>query len=206
MLTALRRLAHRWRHGAGRYSDLFEPYKGNECVSIDCETTGLKPATADVLSIGAVRISGNRVITSDALDLKLEPPDDIDAESIRVHRIRGMDLADGLSPDAAVERLLRFIGNRPLLGYYVAFDVAVLDRLVEPRLGFRLPNRTIELVDVYRGRLRGGLKEGADVDLRLETIAARLGMPQMQDRHTALGDAISVAMIYVRLKSGAALG
>ena len=197
-----RQLADRWRHRAGRYSHVFEPYDGDECVSLDCETTGLDPTTAEILSIGAVRVSGNRVKTSEHLDIKLEPPDTIDEESIRVHRIRGMDLADGITPTAAMERVLEFVGNRPLLGYYIAFDVAMLDKYLEPEFGFRLPNRTMDLAQVYRSRL-AGVPDGVDADLRLETIAAKLDMPPMDERHTALGDAIAVALMYVRLKTGA---
>lgn len=197
-----RKLADRWRHRAGNYAHLFEPYDGDELVSLDCETTGLDPATAEILSIGAVRVRGNRVKTSEHLDVKLEPPDTIDEESIRVHRIRGMDLADGVTPQAAMERVLDFIGNRPLLGYYIAFDVAMLDKYLEPMFGFKLPNATVDLAQVYRSRL-AGVPEGTDTDLRLETIAAKLDMPPMEGRHTALGDAISVALMYVRLKHGA---
>jgi DNA polymerase-3 subunit epsilon len=42
---------------------------------------------------------------------------------------------------------------------------------------------------------------GGDVDLRFDTIASKLDMPIIQ-RHTALGDAITVALMYVRLKHG----
>ena len=51
-----------------------------------------------------------------------------------------------------------------------------------------------------------GVPDGVDADLKLETIAAKLNMPPMDDRHTALGDAIAVALMYVRLKHGARVG
>jgi len=43
---------------------------------------------------------------------------------------------------------------------------------------------------------------GLEADLRLETIATRLGLPVPKGRHTALNDAVFTAALYVRLMHG----
>jgi DNA polymerase-3 subunit epsilon len=198
----LRRLKDRIGHRNGPHGELFEAYHGDEVVSLDCETTSLNVAEADILSIGAVKIRGTRVLTSECLDIKLKPPASLKADSIKIHKLRAVDLADGIDIEEALRQVLAFVGNRPILGYYVSFDVRMLDKYLRPRYGFGLPNKTIELSHVYHDIIKWK-SIGGTVDLRFDTLAAKLDMPIIE-RHTALGDAITVALMYVRLKHGEA--
>ncbi len=199
---SFRVMRERKQHRSGPYAHLFEPYKGDEVVSLDCETTSLDVKEGEILSIGAVRIKGSRVRTSERLDIKLKPPKSLTGDSIKVHKIRAMDLSEGVEIEEALEQVLDFVGNRPILGYYVNYDVKMLDKFLRPYLGFGLPNKAIELSHVYHDIVKWK-SVGGDVDLRFDTIASKLNLPILE-RHTALGDAITVALMYVRLKYGEA--
>lgn len=196
----IRRLKDRRDHKNGEYAHLFEPYKGDEIVSLDCETTSLDVKKAEILSIGAVKIKGRKVITSERLDIKLKPPASLSKDSILIHKIRASDLVDGIEIEDALEQVLQFVGNRPILGYYVNYDVRVLDKFIRPQYGFGLPNKAIELSHVYHDIIKWK-SVGGEIDLRFDTISKKLDIPILQ-RHTALGDAITVALMYVRLKHG----
>ncbi|MFP8965870.1 3'-5' exonuclease [Pokkaliibacter sp. CJK22405] len=205
-----RLMRHYWRwkeartQQSGPYQVLFEPYEGDEVVSLDCETTTLDVNAAEVLTIGAVKIRrGRRVTVSDRLDITLKPPRQFRPETVPFHRIREMDLESGISIEEALTQLLAYIGNRPILGYYVHYDLAVLDKFLFPYLGFHLPNKAIELSDVYHSIIKWR-SLGGGVDLRFDTIAKSLDLPIIE-RHTALGDAITVALMYVRLTQGDSL-
>ena len=197
----IRRFKERREFKDSPYAHLFETYKGDEVVSLDCETTSLDVKKGEILSIGAVRIRGRRVITSERLDIKLKPPASLTGDSIKIHKIRASDLADGIDLDDALEQVLAFVGNRPILGYYVNYDIKMLDKFIRPKYGFGLPNKAIELSHVYHDIIKWK-SVGGDVDLRFDTISKKLDIPIIQ-RHTALGDAITVALMYVRLKFGA---
>ncbi|WP_417583438.1 3'-5' exonuclease [Nitrincola sp.] len=199
----IRRFKERREFRDSPYAPLFEPYKGDEVVSLDCETTSLDVKKGEILSIGAVRIRGRRVITSERLDIKLKPPASLTGDSIKIHKIRASDLVDGIELDDALEQVLEFVGNRPILGYYVNYDIRMLDKYIRPKYGFGLPNKAIELSHVYHDIIKWKTV-GGDVDLRFDTISKKLDIPIIQ-RHTALGDAITVALMYVRLKFGAPL-
>lgn len=139
-------------------------------------------------------------MTSDRLDIKLKPPKSLTGDSIKIHKIRAADLVDGVYMDEALEKVLEFIGNRPILGYYVNYDVRMLEKYLRPRYGFGLPGKAIELSHVYHDIIKWR-HVGGDVDLRFDTISKSLDIP-MLERHTALGDAITVALMYVRLNYG----
>ena len=106
-------------------------------------------------------------------------------------------LAQGLR---ALARLLDFVGNRPLVGWHLDFDLAILNRELRPRFGFELPNATVDVAQLWRRRLRRRHPEVGGQP-RFERVAERLGVPVM-GRHTALGDAVTTALMFLRLERG----
>lgn len=189
---------HKWRNTP--YAPLFDAPASDELVSLDCETTSLDPHKAELVTIAATKIRANKILTSDPFHVSLRAPVSLSAQSVKVHGIRHQDLSDGLSEADAIQRLVDFIGNRPIVGYYIQYDKAILDRYAKRHLGFKLPNPTIEVSDIYRRKLEHILPN-AYYDLSMEAIGHHLDLP-LSGRHDALDDAISAALIYVRLKYG----
>ncbi|MDG1157115.1 MAG: 3'-5' exonuclease [Litorivicinaceae bacterium] len=199
MLTrTLIRLADRFKNRHSDFQPLFEPYTGSEVVSLDCEMTGLDTKNDHIVSIGAVKIDGNQVKTGESFEAMIDHRQWLSEESIRIHRIRKVDLDDAVSIETAVMAMIEFIGNRPILGYNLRFDLKFLDRYTKPLLGFSLPNQMIELSDLYR---KSVVSKRPDVvpHLGFEEILDDLDVP-IFGRHTALGDATTVAMAYIKLK------
>lgn len=201
MFQQLRRATDRRRHAHGEFAELFRPWHGDERrgerVALDCETTSLEIGCAELVSIAAVRFDARRIQTSDALSLHLQRPNSLQGDSIRIHRLRGIDLHGGEALGDALKRLLLFIGNRPLVGWCIDFDVAVINRHLRPRLGFDLPNQRHDLARDYLQGCRRVQPE-SQPDLRFDSMAEALGVPVI-GRHTALGDAITSALIAQRL-------
>lgn len=197
-----RRLLRRLRDPAFRF--LFDAPPSDEWVALDCETTGLNVRTDEIISIGAVRIVGNRILTSECLELLIRPQGEMRPESICVHRLRNRDLDSGVSIEQAVHTLLHFIGSRPLVGYYLEFDVAMLNRVVMPMLGIGLPQPKIEVSALYYDhqfrQLPPYRQQGdPDLDLRFATVMKELDLPTW-DAHEALNDAVMAALAFVKLR------
>ena len=183
---------------------MFEPPPENEWVALDCETTGLNVRTDEIIAIGAVRIVGNRIMTSERLELLVRPERRVSAQSVRIHRLRERDVAHGVGIDDALKRLLHFIGSRPLVGYYLAFDVAMLNRALFPMLGQGLPQRKIEVSSLYydyKFKLLPAYQQqdNADIDLRFATMMNELGLP-LRNAHDALNDAVMAALAFIKLR------
>ena len=183
---------------------LYDEPPADEWVAIDCETTGLDTRHDEIISIGAVRIAGNRLLTSQRLELIVRPERRLKVDSMRVHHLRESDVAQGVAPQQAMRQLLDFIGSRPLVGYYLEFDVAMLNREIWPMLGVRLPQKKIEVSAMYYDhklrQLPAHERAHAEIDLRFATIMNDLGLP-LRDAHDALNDAVMAGLAFVKLRS-----
>jgi DNA polymerase-3 subunit epsilon len=182
------------------YQWLFDHNDNEELVSLDCETTSLDPKRAELVSIAATKIVGNRILTSDPFDVRLRAPQSLDSNSVTIHKIRHTDLANGLTEREALVRLIDFIGNRTLVGYHIRYDKTILDLACRKQLGFPLPNRLIEVSHLYHDQLEKQLPN-AYFDLSLDAICRHLDLPQ-QNKHDALQDAIAAGLVYIRLTKG----
>lgn len=188
--------------GDERFRFMWDPPPVNEWVALDCETTGLNVRTDEIISIAAVRIAGNRVMTSERLELLVRPERQVSAESVRVHHLREQDVAGGMAPEAALIELMYFIGSRTLVGYYLEFDLAMIDRALFPLLGMGLPQRRIEVSAMYydyKFRQLPQHKQDRRIDLRFATLMQDLDLPLLE-AHDALNDAIMAALAFVKLR------
>ena len=184
------------------FSFMYDEAPPGEWVTLDCETTGLNVRSDKIMSIGAVRIVGNRLLTSQRLELLVRSDRPVAPDSVRVHRLRDADVAGGLEPAQAMRRLLDFIGSRPLVGYYLEFDVAMLNREIWPMLGVRLPQPQIEVSAMYydfKNRQLPAHLRGGDIDLRFATMMTDLGLP-LRDAHDAINDAVMAGLAFVKLR------
>jgi len=182
-----------------RFTFLFDDAKHeNEVVVFDCETTGLNPKKDDIISIGAVKIKGNKIMTNEAIHLFVEQDKQISHESITIHQIRHCDLEDAIPLKDAIEQFLHFIGNKTLVGYYLEFDVAMINKYIKPMMGITLPNKQEEVSAIYYDKKIPTIPQG-NIDLGFEAILDDLDLPKLQ-AHDALNDAVMTAMIYLKLQ------
>ena len=204
LIERLRRGWQRRQLTDPRWRFLLDQPPPNEWVALDCETTGLDTRHDEIVAIGAVRIVGQRILTSERLELLVRPEKGVSAESIRVHRLRQQDVEAGVPAEEAMRRLLHFIGPRPLVGYYLEFDVAMINRALKATLGLTLPQEKIEVSRLYYDHQFRQLPpyrqhDQADIDLRFATIMSELGLPT-RDAHDALNDAVMAALAFIKLR------
>ncbi len=203
LIGRLRRGWRRRRLQDSPWRFLFDAPPPGEWVSIDCQTTGRDPRRDEIIAIDAVPIRGHRLLTSQRLSVLVRPGRQLSPEHIRVHQLREQDLAAGLAPAEAARRVLEFIGARPLVGYYLEFDVAMLDRLVRPLIGIGLPQPRIEVSALYyQHRFRQlpphAQQDNVEIDLRFASMLAELGLPPPDG---ARGDAVLAGLAFVKLRA-----
>jgi DNA polymerase III subunit epsilon len=182
-----------------RLNFLFNDDNSDECIVFDTETTGLNPKKDHIVSIGAVKIKGNKILTNEVFHVFVKQDNLISQDSIKVHKIRNCDLKDAVELEDAIDSFLNFIGNRTLVGYYLEFDVAMINKYIKPRYGITLPNNKKEVSAIYYDKKKALIPQG-NIDLRFDTILKNLSLPKLQG-HDALNDAFMTAMMYLKLQN-----
>ncbi len=182
-----------------KYSYLFDKTTNNEFVCFDCETTGLDLKIDDIISIGAVIIKDNIILSSKRFIRFVKPKTKLQIEAIKIHHIREMDLEEAENIENVIKEFLEFIGNRKLVGYYLEFDIAMINKYLKPKLGINLPNYAYEISAIYHDYKIEKIPQ-SNIDLRFDAIMKDLNIPVF-GKHDAYNDAIMTAMIFLKLKN-----
>lgn len=205
MASMLSRLKNTWAMHQLKDADfefLFAAPPDEDWICFDCETTGLDPKKDKIVSLSAIKIRGNQILTSQALNLKFKQALPINPESIVIHGLRNMDVESGMDEREAIAKFLAFIGSRPLVGYFLEFDVAMVNSVIRPWLGISLPNPQLDISTPYSELFYKPLlhNEHEVFDLSFHAILEKCELPKLA-AHDAFNDALMTAMIYVKLKS-----
>lgn len=193
----LRRILPGYKLPKGRWQHMAEPYHGDEVVVLDCETSIFDKKKGELLSVAAVRVRGQEIRLSEALDLTINSNAITDPNAVRVHYLRREDRRQGVAVSEAIENVLDFIGNRPVCGFYIAYDRAILNRYIRELYNFELPNKFLDVGDIFLEKRRRFMPE-VQHDITFEKLASELDVPIIE-RHTAMGDVISTALMYIKL-------
>jgi DNA polymerase-3 subunit epsilon len=196
---AIKRLLHQATLSDQSYRFMFDRAPDDDFVVIDCETTGLNTRTDDVVTIAAIKVRGNRILTSEHFEAVVHPDSEMGPEAIKIHRLRRSDVETAPIVWKVLPSFLRFIGARPLVGYYVDFDIAMLDKYILPLVGIELPNERIEVSRLYYDRKYGDAPPNTSIDLSFAAILRELCIPSL-GQHDAFNDALMTAMMFVQLR------
>lgn len=159
---------------------------------LDTETTGLDPGGGDeIIAVGAVRIVNGRILHREIFDSFVRPRRPISAVSQEIHGITPEMLRGKPMIDSVLPRLKRFVEDTVIVGHNVAFDMRFLEVQGKP-IGIDFTNPTLDTL------ILECLLNPNQEDKSLEAIAGRLGI-SVTGRHTALGDALTTAEVFLAL-------
>jgi DNA polymerase-3 subunit epsilon len=158
----------------------------------DTETTGLDPSGGDeIVAIGAVRIVNGHLTPGDTFDCLIDPGRSVDPRSARIHGLTDAMLRGQPTLVNVLPRFHAFCADTVLVGHNVAFDLRFL-QLKEQATGVRFREPVLDTL------LLVAVLDEHNGDDRLEAIAHRFGI-EVVARHTALGDALITAEIFLKM-------
>jgi DNA polymerase-3 subunit epsilon len=158
----------------------------------DTETTGLDPGAGDrIISIGAVRIVNLRMLKDESFDQLINPQRDIPAASTKIHGIDDdmVNFKPGI--DKILPMFYQFAFETILVAHNAAFDMRML-QIYEAQTGIKFINPVLDTL------LLSAVVHPNQDDHSIESIADRFGV-EIQDRHTAMGDALLTGKIFIKL-------
>ncbi len=186
-------------HLAGRLAELFggEDRWDPRVVVLDTETSGLDADRDELLAIGAVAVDEMGIRVADSFEVLVRPAQPLINASTVVHGIGGEMQRTAASPRDALASFVSYVDAAPLVAFHASFDRAVIER-------------ALSLAKVGGGRLRWF--DAADLAATLRPDEHKRGLRALDDwlahfaietasRHTAAGDAVATAELFLRLRA-----
>ena len=158
----------------------------------DTETTGLNPSAGDeIIQIGAVRLVNCRLLRTESFEQLIDPRRPIPASTIPIHGIAPEMIVGRPTIDAVLPAFYAFAQDTVLVAHNAAFDLRFL-QMKEQASGVRFRQPVLDTL------LLSALVHPNQESHTLEAIAERFDVPVI-GRHTALGDAIVTAEVFLKL-------
>ena len=158
-------------------------------VVVDLETTGLSPAVNEIIEIGALKITLD-MDRHTAFQAFVKPTKPVPSNITKMTGItQQMVDEQGMELQRALQQLMEFMGDLPLVTYNAEFDMGFLWAAAR-RCNVALPNR-------YSCALKRARRAFPDLPShRLSYVAERLNLPS-RDQHRAVGDCERAAHVFL---------
>jgi len=158
----------------------------------DTETTGLNPSEGDeIIQIGATRCVNGKLLRQESFEQLVNPGRLIPAATIPIHGIT-QDMVSGKPGITEVlPAFYAFAQDTVLVAHNAAFDMKFL-QLQEKATGLKFDHPVLDTL------LLSAVVHPNQESHRLEAIAERFNITVL-GRHTALGDALVTAEVWLRL-------
>lgn len=158
----------------------------------DTETTGLEPSQGDeIIQIGAARIVNGKLLHQECFEQLVDPQRSIPAASIPIHGIQPAMVVGQPTIGDVLPAFHAFAHDTVLVAHNAAFDMRFL-QLKEKSTGVVFDQPVLDTL------LLSALIHPNQDSHRLEAIAERFDVPVI-GRHTAMGDAMVTAEVFIKL-------
>jgi DNA polymerase-3 subunit epsilon len=158
----------------------------------DTETTGLNPSQGDeIIQIGAARIVNNKLLRQESFEQLVDPKRPIPAASIPIHGIQPEMVRGQPTIDQVLPAFHAFAHDTVLVAHNAAFDMRFL-QLKQEQAGLAFDHPVLDTL------LLSAVVHPNQDSHRLEALAERFNVT-IVGRHTALGDAMVTAEVFLNL-------
>lgn len=156
-------------------------------IVIDTETTGLSAQRDHIIEISALKIKNGEIIEN--YTSLVNPGIMIPKSSIKIHGITDDMVIDAPTIDQVLPEFLNFIGNQPLIGHNLSFDLRFINSYLDKNINHNLSDTML----IARKKL------GFLPNHKLITLIEYFELGESQE-HRSLSDCIYTYKVYEKLK------
>ncbi len=165
-------------------------------IALDLETTGLDPSRDRIIEIGAVAMFRGEIVLHDHFHRVLATSGDVSANNRVVHGVTAKEQYDGAAMEDALDALLAWVNDAPLVGFFTEFDVKFLRTALAAQ-----NNKTVarsfaaQHIDVQK------IAPSLFPEIKAKSLgewSAALQLP-IKKQHRALSDALATAHLLQRI-------
>ncbi|WP_341504029.1 3'-5' exonuclease [Gallaecimonas sp. GXIMD4217] len=174
------------------------PISAAPLVALDFETTGLDPDHDDIVSIGLVPFSSQRIYCRESAHWLIKPTMPLAEESVVIHGITHSDVTGAPSLNLILDELLQALAGKLVVVHCQDIERPFLAKALQKRLKERLDFPVIDTMALERRALLarqgmlGRLLKKPIGSLRLADCRQRYCLP-FYHAHHALTDALATA-------------
>lgn len=159
-------------------------------VAVDLETTGLDPKQDKIIEIGAVLVSGGKVVKT--FSTLVNPRRELDERIEELTGITADMVDDAPDIDEVIGRIVEFCGELPLLGHHVIFDYSFLKRAAANK-GLSFEKKGIDTLTLCRRFM-------PEEERKNLGNASRYYRVKQEGAHRAMADAMTAHLLYQAVK------
>lgn len=162
-------------------------------VAIDTETTGFDYENDRILCIGAVAIKNNKILVSDSIEIYVKQ-DVFNKETVKIHGIRKDGNEAKFSEEEALIKFIDYLDDAVIVAHHTAFDVTMINKALERLNVGPLESKQLDTNYIHKKIAKTDTYKKI---FSLEELCEIYNV-KMHDRHTALGDALITAYLFLK--------
>lgn len=174
-------------------SQKYANFENIRFVALDTETTGFDYENDRILCIGAIAVKNNKILVSDSVEIYIKQ-DIFNKETVKIHGIRKDGNETKLSEEEAIIKFINYLDDAVIVGHHTAFDVNMINMALKRLKAGYLESKQLDTNYIHKKIAKiNSYKKVFSLDELCEIYKVK-----MHDRHTALGDALITAFLFLK--------
>ena len=174
-------------------SQKYANFENIRFVAIDTETTGFDYENDRILCIGAVAIKNNKILVSDSFEIYIKQ-EVFNIETVKIHGIRKNGNEAKLSEEEAIIKFIEYLDDAVIVAHHTAFDVNMINQALKRLKAGPLESKQLDTNYIHK---KIGKTDTYKKIFSLDELCDIYNV-KMHDRHTALGDALITAYLFLK--------
>lgn len=177
-------------------TDLNTPLDKLEYLALDFETSGLNAHKDKVLSIGMVEFNLEQIDLFSSEELLIDNGEYVNAESAEINGLTPQALADGVSIQQGIERLLERAKGKVILAHSCNIERSFIETFLGHHYQLNaFPAHFIDTIHVEKRFSYAG-KTGSHKSYQLSDMRSHYKLPNYLE-HSAASDALACAELFL---------